>query len=308
MKVQKRQRLTNHDNLDPRVTTLIESSRQIIFGKEHEMKLALACLLARGHLLIEDIPGVGKTTFVMCLAQLLGLKMGRIQFTNDLLPADILGTNIYDAKNSTFQFHPGPIFAEVVLGDELNRASPKTQSAFLQAMEERKVTIDGRSFDLPKPFFIIATQNPQSQVGTYPLPESQLDRFMMRLTLGYPDSDSEKKILSGGDPRKRLEDLKSILSHNDIFDIQEKTDRIIASDALIQYVQNLLAFSRSRGSGLSPRAGLILLQAAKAWAYLNGRDLVMPEDVQEVAAVVIDHRLSSPTLRADEILKSVEIP
>jgi MoxR-like ATPase len=293
---------------DSRITAFVENAQKIIYGKDQELKLALASLLARGHLLIEDIPGMGKTTFVMCLAKLLGLKMNRIQFTNDLLPADILGTNIYDPKTTSFHFHPGPIFAEIVLGDELNRASPKSQSAFLQAMEERRVTIDGKNFDLPKPFFIIATQNPQTQVGTYPLPESQLDRFMMRLVLGYPDALSEKRILTDGDPRPRIESLTPIMSHDDLFEIQNQVDRVHVSEALIQYVQDLLKFSRSRGTGLSPRAGLILIQAAKAWAFINGRQLVLPEDIQEIAPAVMSHRLNSQHMRTEEIIRSVAIP
>jgi MoxR-like ATPase len=294
--------------LDPEITQFIESSREIIFGKDKEMKLALTALIARGHILIEDIPGVGKTTFVMCLAQLLGLKMNRVQFTNDLLPADILGTSIYDPKSSTFRFHPGPIFAEIVLGDELNRASPKTQSAFLQAMEERRVTIDGHTHELPKPFFIIATQNPQTQVGTYPLPESQLDRFMMRLTLGYPNHEAEKKILSGGDPRLRIDQLKPVMTREKLFEIQNKVDAVHVSEALIRYVQDILTFSRSRQSGLSPRAGLTLVQAARAWAYLHGRDLVLPEDVQDVLPAVVDHRLEQQSLKSEAIIQAVEIP
>jgi len=298
---------SNHE-LDREITQFIESSREIIFGKDREMKLALTALIARGHILIEDIPGVGKTTFVMCLAQLLGLKMNRVQFTNDLLPADILGTSIYDPKNSAFRFHPGPIFAEIVLGDELNRASPKTQSAFLQAMEERRVTIDGHTHELPKPFFIIATQNPQTQVGTYPLPESQLDRFMMRLTLGYPNHEAEKKILSGGDPRLRIDQLKPVMSREKLFEIQNKVDSVHVSEALIHYVQDILTFSRSRQSGLSPRAGLMLVQTARAWAYINGRNLVLPEDIQDVLASVVDHRLEHQSLKAEAIIQAVEIP
>jgi MoxR-like ATPase len=296
------------DSPDPRVTTFIERSHQIIYGKDQELKLALACLLARGHLLIEDIPGMGKTTFVMCLSKLLGLKMNRIQFTNDLLPADILGTNIYDPKNSSFHFHPGPIFSEIVLGDELNRASPKSQSAFLQAMEERKITIDGKTFDLPKPFFIIATQNPQNQVGTYPLPESQLDRFMMRLSLGYPDNDSEKKILKDGDPRPKIESLPTVMTTSDLFEIQAAVEQLHVSDPLIQYVQELLTFSRSRGHGLSPRAGLILIQAAKGWAYIHGRKMVLPDDIQAVAQAVMNHRLNPQHMKVEDVIQSVAIP
>ena len=243
----------------------------------------------------------------MCLAQLLGLRMNRIQFTSDLLPADILGTHIYDPKKSEFQFYPGPIFAEIVLGDELNRASPKSQSAFLQAMEEKQVTIDGKSYDLPELFFIIATQNPQTQVGTSALPESQLDRFMMKFALGFPDRNSELKILSQGNPRDKLESLKPLFTADELMNLQKSAMAVSVSEPLLEYIQDLLSLSRSVGSGLSPRAGLQLLQAAKAWTYIHGRDFVLPDDVQAMARPVLNHRLGSDSMGVDNLLKSVVV-
>lgn len=285
------------------------SAKKIIFGKENELKLALAALLAKGHLLIEDMPGMGKTTFVSCLAQLLGLKMSRIQFTNDLLPTDILGANIYDAKTGEFKFLPGPIFAEIVLGDELNRASPKSQSAFLQAMEERHVTIDGKTHMLPNPFFIIATQNPNTQIGTHPLPESQLDRFLMKLSLGYPSRDAENELLKGGDPRVLIADIKPIFTRHRLLATQEAVNLVTASSALIEYVQDLLLQARSTGLALSPRSGLLLLQAARAWAYLDSRQHILPEDIQDVAGHVLSHRLPNTQPQAiQELIKSVRVP
>lgn len=286
-------------------------SENVIVGKEKELKLALTCFLARGHLLIEDLPGMGKTTFAMLLSQVLGLKLSRIQFTNDLLPGDILGTQIFNNDSHTFQFHRGPIFGELVLGDELNRATPKTQSAFLQAMEEHKVTVDGQTYNLPNPFFLIATQNPINQTGTYPLPESQLDRFMMRIHLGYPDKNAERKILLMKDPRKNLDQISELFSRKEILEMQEVSQRPHVSPALLDYVQDILTVTRQAApqgtAGLSPRAGLVLLQAARAKAFIESRDMVLPEDIQEIGPYVMGHRLAS-TEYAMEIIKKVSVP
>lgn len=291
--------------------SFLDEAGGLILGKPQELKLALACLLSRGHILMEDLPGMGKTTFVMVISHLLGLKLSRIQFTNDILPADILGTNIYDRDTKTFTFHPGPIFSEVVLGDELNRATPKTQSAFLQAMEEKAVTVDGTTHALPEPFFLIATQNPTDQAGTYPLPESQMDRFMMRISLGYPSKQSEIGILKAGDSRNKILSAPQLLSGTRLAETQKKIDEIHISDALVEYVQNILESSRKLDSmgGLSPRAGLLLLSAAKSWAYLEGRSMVLPEDIKAVAPSVLSHRLSGGNEAAiQKLLSEISVP
>jgi MoxR-like ATPase len=270
----------------------------IVLGKEAEIRLALACLLARGHLLIEDLPGVGKTTLAHTLAKVLGLNFTRIQFTADLLPADILGVSVFEAagKNAAgFVFHPGPIFSQLVLADEINRATPKTQSALLEAMEERQVSTEGQTRKLPEPFFVIATQNPHHLVGTFPLPESQLDRFLMRVTLGYPDRDAERALLKGRERRELLETLAPVMHPDDLMALQQQAIRVHASDALFDYLQNLVDATRTSGEfteGLSPRAALAWLAAARAWAYLDGRDMVLPEDIQAVAVPVVAHRLA----------------
>lgn len=302
--------MKNQDNVNIAILeTIIPEVSKVIFGKNHELKLALACILARGHLLIEDVPGVGKTTFVMSLAKVLGLEMNRIQFTNDLLPADVLGSNLFDQKTGTFKFHKGPIFAEVVLGDELNRASPKSQSAFLQAMEERMVSIDGTTYQLPDPFFIFATQNPQSQVGTNPLPESQLDRFLFCLSLGYPSQESERALLLGGNPREKIKEMPSLLNGAAIKSLQSQTDKIAASIHLIKYVQNILAEGRSRNLNLSPRAGLQWIQAAKAWALLEKRSMVLPEDIKTLAVPVLVHRIANQDKNTiDQLIRDVNVP
>ncbi len=266
----------------------------VVLGKERAIRLALACLLARGHLLIEDLPGMGKTTLAHALAQALGLAYQRIQFTSDLLPADILGAAVYERASGAFVFHPGPVFAQLILVDEINRASPKTQSALLEAMEEGQVTVEGETRSLPAPFFVIATQNPASQLGTFPLPESQLDRFMMRLTLGYPDPRAERELLAGLDRRRLLAELPALLGAAELAALQARAERVHASAALLDYLQALLAASRHGGlfeTGLSPRAGLALLRAARAWALLEGRGHVLPEDVQAVLAALACHRL-----------------
>jgi MoxR-like ATPase len=290
---------------------------EVIVGKNQAVKLAVACLLARGHLLIEDIPGVGKTTLSQALARSLALAFQRIQFTSDLLPADILGNSIFDRGEQRFVFHRGPLFSQVVLIDEVNRATAKTQSALLEAMEEHQISIDGVTYELPQPFFVIATQNPQHQVGTFPLPESQLDRFLMRIELGVPDRASERAMLLGMDRREMLKELKPVFSPPTLLEIQDNVRKMHASAALLDYLQDLLDASRQRHStGLSPRAGLALLHASQAWALMNGRDMVLPEDIQAVGIAVMAHRLghdieqpgrSGRTL-ADSLLHSVPVP
>jgi MoxR-like ATPase len=290
---------------------------EVIVGKTQAVKLAVACLLARGHLLIEDIPGVGKTTLAQALARSLGLAFQRIQFTSDLLPADVLGNSIFDRAQQRFTFHRGPLFSEVVLIDEVNRATAKTQSALLQAMEENHISADGVTYDLPDPFFVIATQNPQHQIGTFPLPESQLDRFLMRIELGVPDRASERAMLLGLDRRQMLKELKPVLSPEVLRDIQTAARKVHTSPALLDYLQDLLDASRQRHStGLSPRGGLALLHSAQAWALMHGREMVLPEDLQAVAVAVMGHRLghdieepgqSGRTL-AEALLRSVPVP
>ena len=266
---------------------------EVVLGKEPQVRLALACLLARGHLLIEDLPGMGKTTLGHTLARVLGLRMQRIQFTSDLLPGDILGTSVFERGSGKFVFHPGPIFAELVLADEINRATPKSQSALLEAMEEGQVTIEGATRPLPQPFFVIATQNPANQAGTFPLPESQLDRFLMRLSLGYPARDAERALLHGAPRRTVLPQLQALLDHAGLARLQDEVARVRTSDALVEYVLRLAEASRREAfvCGLSPRGSLALLGAARAWAFLAGRDYVIPEDVQAVLPAVAGHRL-----------------
>ncbi len=279
-----------------RITHLTAQLGEIIVGKEETIRLAVVCLIAGGHLLIEDIPGVGKTTLSQALAKSLGVQFRRIQFTSDLLPADIIGNSIFDREHSRFVFHPGPIFAPVVLIDEVNRATPKTQSALLEAMEENQVSADGISYPLPRPFFVIATQNPRQQIGTFPLPESQLDRFLMRLELGFPDRGSEREMLTGRSRRDLLAALPQVLSGEDLSELHAQVRQIHASDALLDYLQDLLEASRREHvTGLSPRAGLALLHAAQACAMMQGRAMVLPEDIQTVAVPVMAHRLEAGT-------------
>lgn len=308
-------RSVEHPNLD----AIIKQVGEVILGKEKQVRLALACLLARGHLLIEDLPGVGKTTLAHVLAQALGLNFTRIQFTSDLLPADILGVSIYQPQAETFRFHPGPIFAQLVLADEINRTTPKTQSALLEAMEERQVTSDGTTLALPHPFFVIATQNPHHLVGTFPLPESQLDRFLMRIEMGYPDRHAERALLKGKDRRELLRGMAPVIDDKQLLTLQAAVERVHCSDALLDYVQDLIASTRSSdrfANGLSPRAGLALMHAAQAWALLEGRVMVLPEDVQAIAPNVVAHRLrpSDPSTdepseaRVQRLLASVPIP
>ncbi|MFC5549550.1 AAA family ATPase [Massilia aerilata] len=267
---------------------------QIVVGKDQQVRLALTCLLAGGHLLIDDVPGVGKTTLAHALALTLGLQFNRVQFTSDLLPADVAGISVYEREKNGFVFHPGPIFSQVLLADEINRATPKTQSGLLEAMEERQVTADGVTRPLPEPFFVIATQNPAHQVGTFPLPESQLDRFLMCLSLGYPDAGAERALLMGEDRRAMLKTLQPVMRPEELMDAQRSLRAIHASGALIDYLQALAQESRSGklfAEGLSPRAVLALLQAARAWAALEGRDHVIPEDIQTLLVPVCAHRL-----------------
>ncbi|UYG07247.1 AAA family ATPase [Halomonas sp. M4R1S46] len=268
----------------------------VVLGKSREVRLALCCLLARGHLLIEDLPGLGKTTLAQSLARVTGLDMQRLQFTSDLLPADVLGVSVFDPREASFRFHPGPIFHGLVLADEINRATPKTQSALLEAMEESRVTVEGETRDLPDPFFVIATQNPQEQAGTFPLPESQLDRFLMRLSLGYPDPRAEREILRGRAGRATLEMLPPLLDAGTLRRWQDRCETIHVAEPLFDYLQALAAASREHPElswGLSPRGVLSLLRAARAWALLAGRDHVLPDDVQAVWVPVAGHRLSS---------------
>nr|WP_294864421.1 AAA family ATPase [uncultured Pseudogulbenkiania sp.] len=268
----------------------------LLLGKSDAIKLALACLVARGHLLIEDVPGVGKTTLAQGLARVLGLDYRRVQFTSDLLPADIVGVNIFERETGTFRFHRGPVFAQVLLADEINRASPKVQSALLEAMEERQVSVDGETHPLPQPFFVIATQNPLEQVGTFPLPESQMDRFLMRIGLGYPPPQAERALLLGEERRRVMEELVPALEPLPLLQLQAQASRLIVSPALADYVLALLQATRQGrrfAQGLSPRAGLALVAAARAWALLEGRDYVLPDDVKAVFPAVAGHRLTT---------------
>ncbi len=290
----------------------------ILLGKERPIRLALACLLARGHLLIEDIPGVGKTTLSHALARALGLGYRRIQFTSDLLPADILGVSVYDSERNSFEFHPGPVFAQVVLADEVNRATPKAQSALLEAMEECQVTLDGETRALPEPFFVVATQNPSDQIGTFPLPESQLDRFLMRLEIGYPDHDAERALLRGRDRRTLLSDLEPCMRSDELCALQADVDEVHVSDALLDYLQALVAYTRRTPEfqcGLSPRASLSVLRCMQAWAMMEGRSFALPEDLQAILPGVIGHRLFAtqatphePSSVLEKLLSSVPIP
>jgi MoxR-like ATPase len=305
-----------------RLAMVLEQLGRIVVGKDTPLKLALACLLARGHLLIEDIPGVGKSTLAQALASTLGLHYARIQFTSDLLPADVLGVSIFEPAAQSFRFHAGPIFHSVVLADEINRAPPKTQSALLEAMEERQVSADGETRPLPDPFFVIATQNPAEQIGAYPLPESQLDRFLMAIELGYPEPAAERELLISGDRRARIHTLAPCADAATLLAWQREALAVHVAPALLDYVQALLAASRGTGGsvaspsavqrGLSPRAGLLLVAAARAWALLAGRPMVLPEDVQAVFSGVAGHRLAGSIRaggpQAEALLRAVPLP
>lgn len=279
----------------PIIERLVSALSGVLLGKEPQIRLALACLLSRGHLLLEDLPGMGKTTLSHALAKVLGLEYQRIQFTSDLLPADIIGITLFNPGQSPFEFRKGPVFSEVLLADEINRATPKTQGALLEAMEERQVTVEGHSHPLPHQFFVIATQNPVTQMGTFPLPESQLDRFLMRISLGYPDPKVERLLLKGKNPRDELEFLQPAVSKDELDELQKKVGTVHVSDALLDYVQRILAYTRESNLfmvGLSPRAGMALVKSARAFALVSGRAHVIPEDVQMVLGPVAEHRLS----------------
>jgi MoxR-like ATPase len=289
---------TSANMLPDRLRTTLERAQAqvnaLVLGKSHEVRLAFVALLAEGHLLIEDLPGLGKTTLARAMATTLGLDFQRVQFTSDLLPADVVGVSVFDPQSRSFQFHPGPVFAQVLLADEINRAPPRTQSALLEAMAEHQVTVDGTTHTLPDPFFVIATQNPVDLAGTYPLPDSQLDRFLLRLALGYPDETAERDLLAGVDRRDLIARTMPLLDATDVIAARQAVLQVHASEALIAYVQALLARSRKHPGvrvGLSPRAGLALLRAARAYALLLGRSHVLPEDVQALFGVVAAHRL-----------------
>jgi MoxR-like ATPase len=296
------------------LNNIIAATSRIILGKEPQIRLALACILARGHLLIEDLPGMGKTTLAHTLAQVLGLDFKRVQFTSDLLPADILGVSVYDRNVASFKFHPGPVFTNVLLADEVNRATPKTQSALLEAMEERQMTQEGETRKLPEPFFVIATQNPATHIGTFPLPESQLDRFLMRIELGYPDARSERNLLAAGSGREAIGQIAPCADAAGLIALQQAVTKVRVSNALLDYLQNILDYSRSAPqfeAGLSPRAGLALKQCAQAWAMMDGRDYVIPEDVQAVLPGVAGHRLRGAQGNAADLkglLTTVAVP
>ncbi len=285
-----------NDRLE-RLKTALDAVNQIVMGKDQQVKLAFSCLLARGHLLIEDLPGVGKTTLAHALATVIGVRYQRIQFTSDLLPADILGVSIYRRDQEKFEFHPGPIFAELVLADEINRATPKAQSALLEAMAEGQVTIEGKTHTLPQPFFVIATQNALDLVGTFPLPDSQLDRFLLSISLGFPEPDIERKLLTARDRLSLLRDTEPVIGPHDVLQLHQDCRQVHVSEALLDYLQALLAETRNNRwfeTGLSPRAGIGLLHCCKAFAYLEGREFVVPEDVKAVFPGLSRHRMTVP--------------
>lgn len=296
----------------------IAAVETIILGKSTQIELAVCCLIARGHCLIEDLPGVGKTTLSQTIAQVFGLDFNRIQFTSDLLPADILGVSIFDPEQQVFKFHPGPVFAHFILADEINRATPKTQSALLEAMEEKQITVEGVTHRLDEPFFVIGTQNPLDQSGTFPLPESQLDRFMMKISLGYPDQAAERALLTGGNPREMMHQMQPVVSIERFIKIQSAVDHVHCSEPLLNYVQQLIQATRNPGLfvyGLSPRAGLAIIQACKSWALIKGRSHAEPGDVQSVFGAIADHRLtpseqhSRPTRDlVNDLIEQIPIP
>lgn len=298
------------------IKQLQQALEQVLLGKEEVIRLGLTCLLANGHLLLEDIPGMGKTTFSHALAQLTGMQYRRIQFTSDLLPTDLLGVSIFDSQLKAFYFHRGPVFSQLILADEINRATPKTQSALLEAMEERQVTTDAGTEALPYPFFVIATQNPSYHTGTYPLPESQLDRFLMRLFIGYPPPDAERILLKSPDLNNRLTTLSPIIDPDQLVDLQMQSQKVVVSELVLDYVQSLLTHSRNQGwfeHGLSPRAGMGLIRAAQAYARIDERDFVRPDDVQAVMPAVVNHRLvvkrsQTQLSAADLLMNGVEVP
>ncbi len=290
-------RPSSESNRHRRLNDAVSTVNRIIMGKEQQVKLAFSCLLARGHLLIEDLPGVGKTTLAHALATVIGVRYQRIQFTSDLLPADILGVSIYRRDQEKFEFHPGPIFAELVLADEINRATPKSQSALLEAMAEGQVTIEGVTHALPKPFFVIATQNPLDLAGTFPLPDSQLDRFLLSISLGFPEPEVERELLTAEDRIQMLRNTEAVISPDDVMQLNMDCQKIHVSDALLDYVQALLAETRNNRwfeTGLSPRAGIAMLQCSKAFAFLEGREFAIPEDVKAIFPGLARHRMNLP--------------
>ena len=314
-------RIADHDRLSEArrlAERVVARVGEIVLGKDREIRLAVSCLLARGHLLIEDLPGVGKTLLARSLAASLGLHFRRIQFTSDLLPADVIGVSIFDQASGQFRFQPGPLFSQVILADEVNRATPKAQSALLEAMEERQVTADGETYDLPEPFFVIATQNPVHQVGTFPLPESQLDRFLMRIGLGYPAPDMERLLLRGEDRRGMLAGVEPVLTAEEIGSLQATARDVHVSDAALDYAQALVAHTRESADfefGLSPRGAVDLIAAARCWALLHGHRGVRPEDLKAVFVPVAghrlrarDHALSNPETAVRQILEAVPVP
>ena len=301
------------------VERTVAQLNQVILGKEPQIRLCLTCMLARGHLLIEDVPGVGKTTLAHALAETLGLSYQRIQFTSDLLPADIIGVSVFESDSGSFRFHKGPVFSQLVLADEVNRATPKTQSALLEAMEEHQVTADGHTYPLAEPFFVVATQNPTYQIGTFPLPESQLDRFLMRIELGYPEEALERQLLQGRDRRDLLSTFDPAMSPRELLMLQAAVPQVHASPALLDYVQAIVRYSRQSPlfrAGLSPRAAIAVLRAAQAWALTHGHKGVLPEDVQAVLTAVVGHRLSArddagpqtPAEIGARVLEAVPVP
>ncbi|QJC56211.1 ATPase RavA [Polaromonas vacuolata] len=295
-------------NVKEKLQALISQLNTVIVGKPAQVQDCVACLLAGGHLLIEDVPGVGKTTLAHALSRAFGLDFSRVQFTADLMPSDLSGVSVYERQKESFVFHPGPIFAQVLLADEINRASPRTQSALLEAMEEKQVTVEGETRILPIPFFVIATQNPHDQIGTYALPESQLDRFHMRISLGYPDRAAERELLRGQDRREMLAQLQPMLSPSELINLQQQVSQVHAAEPLLNYVQDLLEASRSGRwfvQGLSPRAGIAVLRAAKAHAFLSGRDYVAPDDICDILPQTTAHRLQPVSLAGRGSLEQV---
>ena len=281
-------------NAKQKIQALLNQLNTVIVGKPAQVQDCVACLLAGGHLLIEDVPGVGKTTLAHALSRSFGLQFSRVQFTADLMPSDLSGVSIYERQKESFVFHPGPVFAQVLLADEINRASPRTQSALLEAMEEKQVTVEGETRPLPVPFFVIATQNPHDQLGTYALPESQLDRFHMRISLGYPDRAAERELLAGGDRREMVDKLASLMTPHDLLDLQQQVLQVHASEPLLNYLQDLVGATRSGRwflQGLSPRAAIALVRAATAQAFLSGREYVAPDDIVAVLPQTVAHRL-----------------
>ncbi len=300
------------------IQSIVDQVGSVLLGKEHQIKLALTCLMSGGHLLIQDLPGMGKTTLAHALAKTLGLSYNRIQFTSDLLPTDILGVSVFEQGSGQFSFRPGPIFSQLLLADEINRTTPKTQSALLEAMEEGQVSIEGETRNLPEPFFVIATQNPSTQAGTYALPESQLDRFLMRIELGYPDPAAERELYRGVDPRLRLKALQTKLQADDISNIRVDASQVIVSEAILDYVQRIVQHTRTSPEfycGVSPRGALALLNCAKTWAYVHARDHLLPDDVQAVMPSVLGHRVrevedydnSTGDALVDKVLNTVDV-